>query len=146
MPCFTQGHPNDTVSEAYPRSGFRRAIPRRHIGDKALWATGITPITQKKLLFALAATFIIRPVSKKGDFRGSALYFEDHSEVAVLSQDRLSADQRWTGLILRNLREQISYRLGENADLFQYRTRAGVVVPFAWRTVREGVSLMSVRW
>ena len=47
-------------------------------------ATGITPITQKKLLFALEATFIVRPVSIEGDFRGSALYFEDHAEVAVV--------------------------------------------------------------
>ena len=108
-------------------------------------ATGITPITQKKLLFALEATFIVRPVSIEGDFRGSALYFEDHAEVAVLSQDRLSADQRWTGLILRNLREQISYRVGENADLFQYRTRAGVVVPFAWRTPDSIVGLLPIR-
>lgn len=76
---------------------------------------------------------------------GSALYFEDHAEAAVLSRNRLSADQRWTGLILRNLREQISYRIGENADLFQYRTRAGVVVPLAWRAADSTIGLIPIR-
>lgn len=108
-------------------------------------ATGITPITQKKLLFALEATFIIRPVPIEGDLRGSAMFFEDHAEAAVLAQNRLSPEQRWTGLILRNLREQLSYRLGENAEWFQYRTRAGVKVPFAWRTSDSVLGVIPIR-
>ncbi len=108
-------------------------------------ATGITPITQKKLLFALEATFVIRPIAIEGDYRGSALFFEDHAEGAVLAQDRLSSDQRWTGLIMRNLREQILYRLGENAEIFQYRTRAGVKVPIVWRTANSTLGFIPVR-
>lgn len=108
-------------------------------------ATGISPITQKKLLFALEATFIVRPVTSEGDFNGSALYFEDHAEAAVLAQNRLSAEQRWSGIILRNLREQLSYRLGENAEIFQYRTRAGVLVPFAWRTADSILGVIPLR-
>lgn len=108
-------------------------------------ATGITPITQKKLLFALEATFVIRPIAMEGDYRGSALFFEDHAEAAVLAQDRVSPDQRWAGLILRNLREQIVYRLGENAEIFQYRTRAGVNVPIVWRTANSTLGFIPVR-
>ncbi len=108
-------------------------------------ATGITPVTQKKLLFALEATFVIRPVAIEGDYRGSALFFEDHAEATVLAQDRLSTDQRWAGLVMRNLREQLSYRLGENAEIFQYRTRAGVTVPFAFRTSDSILGFIPVR-
>jgi predicted AAA+ superfamily ATPase len=108
-------------------------------------ATGITPITQKKLLFALEATFVIRPCPIEGDYHGSALFFEDHAEATVLAQDRLSVDQRWAGLIVRNLREQISYRLGENAESFQYRTRAGVIVPFAYRISDSVLGFIPIR-
>lgn len=107
-------------------------------------ATGITPVTQKKLLFALEATFIVRHIPVEGDRRGTAIFFEDHAEVGVLAQGRIDRDRRWAGLILRNLREQVAYRVGENAELFQYRTRAGVVVPFAFRTADSAVGFIPV--
>jgi hypothetical protein len=81
----------------------------------------------------------------EGDFRGSALFFEDHAEVTTLAQDRIDPQRRWAGLILRNLREQVFYRLGENADFFQYRTRGGVRVPFAVRTPEAAVAFIPIR-
>ncbi len=107
--------------------------------------TGISPITQKKLLFAFEAIFILRSIPIEGDFRGSALFFEDHAEVTTLAQDRIDPQRRWAGLILRNLREQVLYRLGENADFFQYRTRGGVRVPFAIRTPDAAVAFIPFR-
>ena len=62
-----------------------------------------------------------------------------------LAQDRLDPERRWSGLVLRNLREQFFYRLGENADFFQYRTRAGVRVPFAVRTSSATVGFIPIR-
>jgi hypothetical protein len=91
-------------------------------------ATGITSITQKKLLYAL-----------------EALFFEDHAEVAILARDRLGDEQKWSGLLLRNLREQMAYRIGENAEFFQYRTRAGVCVPFALRTPDGVLGFIPIR-
>ena len=108
-------------------------------------ATGISPITQKKLLFALEAVFIIRTVPIEGDYRGSAHFFEDQAEVAMLARDRLSDDQRWSGLIFRNLREQVAYRIGINAEFFQYRTRAGVCVPIAIRTQDSTLGIIPIR-
>jgi hypothetical protein len=105
-------------------------------------ATGITPITQKKLLFSLEATFILRHLPIEGDLSGSAVFFEDQAEVSLLSQGKLSGDQEWTGLVYRNLREQVFYRLGENADFFQYRTRSGVLVPFAVRSPKATVGFI----
>lgn len=95
--------------------------------------TGISPITQKKLLFAMEATFIVRIIPLEGDYHGHAIYFEDQAEAEMLSQGKLTPLQRWSGLIYRNLREQILYRIGENADFFQYRTRGGAFVPIAIR-------------
>ena len=100
-------------------------------------ATGITPPTQKKLLFALEATFILRHVPLEGDFHGSALFFEDHAEASVLAQTPITPDRRWEGLVYRNLREQVFYQLGENVSFFQYRTRGGARVPFAIRSAES---------
>jgi len=107
--------------------------------------TGISPITQKKLIFAFEAIFILRSIPIEGDFRGSALFFEDHAEVTTLAQNRIDPQRRWAGLLLRNLREQVTYRLGENAEFFQYRTRGGVRVPFAVRTPEAAVAFIPVR-
>jgi predicted AAA+ superfamily ATPase len=96
--------------------------------------TGITPATQKKLLYALEAVFVLRSIPIEGDSPGQAIWFEDQAEALVLSQGRISAADQWAGLIYRNLREQVMYRLGSNAEIFQYRTRSGVTVPIAIRT------------
>ena len=45
-------------------------------------ATGITPITQNRLLYGLEAVFILRSIPLEGDFAGSAHFFEDQAEVA----------------------------------------------------------------
>jgi predicted AAA+ superfamily ATPase len=122
---------------------LRDGAPLQH--QQLRRATGISPITQKKLLFALEAVFIIRSVPIEGDYRGSAHFFEDQAEVAILARDRLSDEQKWAGLIFRNLREQVSYRIGVNAEFFQYRTRAGVCIPFAIRTPDSVLGFIPVR-
>jgi predicted AAA+ superfamily ATPase len=96
--------------------------------------TGVSPITQKKLLFALESVFLIRQLPCEGDLKGFSLFFEDQAEALVLSQKTLSTEQQWIGLIYRNIREQFNYRLGSNAEYFQYRTRGGVIIPIAIRT------------
>lgn len=107
--------------------------------------TNISSATQKKLLFALEATFVIRHVPIEGDIHESAIFFEDHGEVCVLAQNQLTEEQRWSGLVYRNLREQIFYRIGENAQVFQYRTRSGVLVPFAIRTQDSVLAVIPVK-
>lgn len=108
-------------------------------------ATGITPNTQKKLLYALEATFILRHIPIEGDMNGSAIFFEDQAEVSTLAQNQLSEEQQWSGIIYRNLREQIMYRLGENADFFQYRTRGGIVIPFVIRSSESSLAVIPIR-
>lgn len=107
--------------------------------------TAITPITQKKLLFALEATFVLRFIRCEGDYRGYAVFFEDQAESLVLSQNQISDERQWEGLIYRNLREQFTYRIGENADFFQYRTRSGVRVPIVIRTSNSVLGIIPVQ-
>jgi predicted AAA+ superfamily ATPase len=94
--------------------------------------SGITQVTQKKLLYALEATFIVRLIPIEGT-SGRAIFFEDQAEVATLAQPALSQDQLWSGFVYRNLREQVFYNLGDVFDFFQFRSRSGVFVPFAIR-------------
>lgn len=108
-------------------------------------STGISPETQKKLLFALEATFIIRHLPIEGDYHESAIFFEDQAEVQTLSQNQLSEDQKWIGLVYRNLREQFFYRLGENVEFFQYQRRGGVLVPFAVRTPESSLAIIPIQ-
>jgi predicted AAA+ superfamily ATPase len=94
----------------------------------------MTPLTQKRLTFALEAVFIIRPIPIEGDYQGHCLFFEDQAEALVLSQNAIREEQQWTGLVYRNLREQAFYRSGENMEFFQFRTRGGSFVPLAIRS------------
>ena len=105
----------------------------------------ISPVTQKKLLYALEATFVIRHIPIEGDSHGLAVLFEDQGEVYTLAKDTLTADQRWAGLIYRNLREQFMYRVGGSRDFFQYRTRAGVFVPLAIRDHGAVLGIVAAR-
>ena len=95
--------------------------------------TGMTPLTQKRLLFALEAVFVIRPILLEGDYKGYCVYFEDQVEAFILSQNKINREQQWIGLVYRNLREQAFYRIGQNIEFFQYRTRGGALVPVAVR-------------
>jgi hypothetical protein len=108
-------------------------------------ATGITPSTQKKLLYALEGVFILRHLPIEGARPGSAILFEDQAEVLTLGKGGLNSDQQWSGFIYRNLREQILYRSGLAAELFQFRTRSGVTVPFAVRTAQGVLGVIPLR-
>ena len=117
--------------------GFLEALARRD-GEMIEHATlkretGISPITQKKLLFALESVFLIRILGCEGDFKGFSVLFEDQAEALVCSKERLEPLVQWTGLVYRNLREQVFYNIGANFDFFQYRTRGGAFIPIGLR-------------
>jgi predicted AAA+ superfamily ATPase len=109
------------------------------LNHQALYrSTRLSPATQKKLLFALESIFILRQISVEGDTNGSAIIFEDQAEARYLSQNSISIEGQWAGLIYRNLREQTYYRVGFDAQFFQFRTRAGILIPVCVRTP-EGI-------
>lgn len=94
-------------------------------------ASGVSMRSQPFLLYALEALFLIRLLPIEGDRRGQAVFFEDQYEVNLLSKQSLNTEVQWAGFVYRNCREQFFYEQGYNFSFFQFRTRAGSVVPFA---------------
>ncbi len=100
--------------------------------------TSISIPVQKRLLAALEAIFLIRLIPIEGDRTGMTVWFEDQAELNFASQNRADRSASFRSFIYRNLRLQFFYTAGVNFSFFQYRTKAGVVVPFALRC-EEGV-------
>jgi hypothetical protein len=95
---------------------------------------GIAEATQKKLLYALEALYILRSIPIEGDRKGLAYFFEDSAEQFFLSHTRPDLDPQFSGTLYRNLRTTFQYEPGLEFRLFQYRARPDIIVPFAFRT------------
>lgn len=93
--------------------------------------TGITIPTQKKILYALEAIFLIRRLKVEGSFSAEVYYLEDQAESLQLSQNSLSEFEYYEQLIYRNLRAQFFYNMGLTFKEFHYETRGGVRIPYA---------------
>jgi predicted AAA+ superfamily ATPase len=93
--------------------------------------TGITIQTQKKLLYALEAIFLIRRFKVEGSYTAEVYYLEDQAESLQLSQNTLSDFEYFEQLIYRNLRAQFFYNLGLTCKEFHFETRGGVRIPYA---------------
>jgi predicted AAA+ superfamily ATPase len=89
---------------------------------------GLAPQTQKKLLDAMEATFLIRriplPRAKK-----DIILLEDQLEEAVYSGHNLELITRLETAVFRNIRAQFFYRLDKNALFESYLTRDHARVP-----------------
>lgn len=96
--------------------------------------TGISEVTQKRLLFALENIFIIRPLAVEGDRKGVAIYFEDQAEALSLSEQKPDPLKQFEGMVYRNLRASFAYEMGLNFRFFQYRANPDVRIPFAVKT------------
>ncbi len=101
--------------------------------------TGISPITQKKLLYALEAVFVIRAFRIQAERTQWTYLFEDQAEWRWLADQQRSNDdelleKQWEGLIYRNLRLQFDYQQGSQSRFFAYQTRSGVRLPLAIQT------------
>jgi predicted AAA+ superfamily ATPase len=90
--------------------------------------------TQKHLLYALEAVFLIRRIPVEGDYKGDLFWFEDQIERSYFNRTTNSDIADWITLVYRNARAQFQYRLGEHTDYFHYRTRGGAMVPICIRT------------
>lgn len=91
---------------------------------------GIGTPTIKKLLYAFESVFLIRSVPLEGDYKGSVYYFEDLCERRNLLRRSIEDFELISHFVLNHIRGELSYALLDQAyNFFQYRTRAGVVVP-----------------
>jgi hypothetical protein len=91
--------------------------------------TGISAITQKKLLRALESVFLLRRIPMEGDYKGDIFWFEDQIERFVFTPNEGPTEWDWIGLVYRNCRAQFGYRLGEFPTYSHYLTRGGAQVP-----------------
>ena len=99
--------------------------------SKLARATRISEEVQKNLLFALEAVFVIRLMPVEGRRTNSLVYFEDQAEMGFLAGSSITEEQKYEGLLYRNIRAQFSYTLGHNVRYFQYLTRGKARVPLA---------------
>lgn len=101
--------------------------------------TGISSVTQKKLIHALEAIFMIRLLKLEGDNVGVIPVFEDQAESQFLAGGNEELRMPWVYLIYRNLRETIFYNSGVFGEFFQFQTRGGAKIPLALRIKNQVV-------
>jgi predicted AAA+ superfamily ATPase len=93
---------------------------------------GLSPITQKKLLYALEAIFLVRRVSIEGDARGFSYFLEDQAESRFLSSQKQSREVQLLGLLYRNLRCEFFYKAGAHIKVSQYQRRSSSRMPLVF--------------
>lgn len=91
----------------------------------------ISAVTQKKLLYALEAVFLIRRLPIDGTQKGPVFYLEDQAEAKYLFEQNLTEMDEFEHLIYRNLRTQLFYKLGPSFREFHFLTRGGSRIPYA---------------
>lgn len=96
-------------------------------------ATRISRPTIVKIMRAFEALFLIRMIPCEGSAKKPAYVMEDQGEATFLIGNRTDPLFDLTRFLYANLRCQTHYRPELNAELFQYRTRAGVNVPICFR-------------
>ena len=95
---------------------------------------GLSPITQKKLLYALEAIFLIRGLPIEGDQGNRTYLFEDQAEAFYLSKAKQPLANQYLHLLYRNLRAEYFYQTDQPVEAFQFSTKSGKTVPLAFRT------------
>lgn len=107
--------------------------------------TGISTPTIKKLLFAFEGVFLIRSLPVEGDFGNVIYYFEDICEVNHLTGGQLSAQSKINQLVYQEIRAALCYaNLDHPIRFFQYRTRAGVIVPIVIESQGEVLGVLPI--
>jgi hypothetical protein len=86
--------------------------------------------TIKKLLYAFESVFLIRNIPLEGDLKGPVYFFEDMLERINLKGGIGTEFENISHFALNHIRGELSYgSLDQPHSFFQFRTRAGVVVP-----------------
>lgn len=96
--------------------------------------TEISIPTQKKLLLAFEAVFLLRLLKIEGGRKGFICFLEDQYESNFLAGPALTELQYRTQCLYRNIRAEFFYSLGESFRIFHYLTRHKTTIPFAVQT------------
>ncbi|MBM3192505.1 MAG: hypothetical protein FJZ63_07660 [Chlamydiae bacterium] len=134
---------------SYPQLRLLAQVLANLQGEELSWTklrqeTQVSIPTLKKLLYALEAIFLFRPVLTEGDSRGVVYYFEDLAEVTHLRTLPQTKIQQLTHFLMLHIRGELSYGLSEPFRIFQYRSRAGVVVPIVIEVKNEFLAVIPI--
>ncbi len=93
----------------------------------------ISSVTLPKVLFALEALFLIRPVEIRG-IHNTSYFLEDQGMATWLMQSPGSRTHNLLRGLYSNLRQEMYYRPSAKIALYQWRTRNGAEVPLVFQT------------
>lgn len=99
---------------------------------------GLSPVTQKKILYAFESIFLIRPIPLEGDKKGRTYILEDQGESHYLAEGLQSRAVQLLHLIYRNLRCEYFYRTGSQIKTCQFNKKSGSQVPLVFKS-QKGV-------
>ncbi len=116
--------------------GYSAAVVKKKLG--------LSPSTQKALLFGFESIFLIRRIPIIGGGHGEIILLEDQFEEVALSEFSYSLQDQLTSLIYRNLRAQFSYRLGVPFNLKSYWTRNNARVPLVISREGQNLGVMAI--
>lgn len=105
-------------------------------------ATGLNPLTQKNLLYALEAIFLIRRIPIEGGSPTFSILFEDQAESHFFSEGALPLSTQLASLVYRCLRTEFFYRSGNKTKAFQFRNRSGSELPIAFKNQDSSVAFL----
>ncbi|MEN9724102.1 MAG: hypothetical protein RJB38_2088 [Pseudomonadota bacterium] len=107
--------------------------------------TRVTEITQRKLLQALEAVFMIRQIPIEGQRRGISIFFEDQLEHLYLHQEPVNSAHAFEMAVWRNLRATFNYETGLDWSCFQFLEKSGRRrVPFAFRSSKGTLGILPI--
>jgi predicted AAA+ superfamily ATPase len=106
---------------------------------------GLSPVTQKSILYALESIFLIRRIPIYGGKKGEIILLEDQFEERTLSNESLEPDFEYASLLYRNIRAQFQYRLGETIAFSSYWTRNDARVPLVAKSKNSTLGLIALK-
>ena len=92
----------------------------------------------------MESVFLIRRIPIKGQ-KGEIILLEDQFEELILSGENLSIERRRESAVYRNLRNQLTYRLGTQARFETYQTRDGARVPVVMVTPEGALGIIVIQ-
>lgn len=99
----------------------------------------------KKLILAFEGLFLVRTIPCKGGERRPVIFLEDQGEAQHLTENRIDTESSFTNTLYMNIRVPFLMPLGameSPAAIFQFRTRGGAFVPFAFESGRHVVGIL----
>jgi hypothetical protein len=113
-----------------------------YVVSEARRVTGLAPQTQKRLLDAMEATFLIRRIPVSGRGR-ECILLEDQLEESRYAGARLPRKSQLETGVFRNIRAEFFYRVGADAAFETYLTPDGARVPIVIRADEHRLGIIA---